>query len=72
MTKSEIPSTTQDKADLEEVYRLYAEGRPVTDPALIRRIHERSEAARQAVFERQGVLDIAVPTIRALRDGDES
>jgi hypothetical protein len=71
MTNREMPSTSQEQDDLEEVFRLYAEGRPVTDPALIRRISERSEAARKAVFERHGLLDIAVPSIRALRDGDE-
>ncbi|MGC1722847.1 MAG: hypothetical protein WA746_28045, partial [Isosphaeraceae bacterium] len=61
----------QERDDLEVVYRLYAEGKRVTDPDLIRRIRERSEAARRAVFERNGLLDIAVPSIRALRDGDE-
>jgi hypothetical protein len=61
----------QEKADLKEVYRLFAEGKPVTDPELIRRIRERSEAARKAVFGRNGLLDIAVPAIRSLRDGDE-
>jgi hypothetical protein len=65
------PTATQAQADLNEVYRLFAEGRPVTDPDLIRRIRQRSEAARKAVFERNGLLDIAVPFIRALRDGDE-
>jgi hypothetical protein len=65
------PAATQEQADLKEVYRLLAEGKPVTDPDLIRRIRERSETARQAVFERNGLLDIAVPFIRALRDGDE-
>jgi hypothetical protein len=61
----------QERDDLEEVYRLYAEGKRVTDLDLIRRIRERSDAARRAVFERNGLLDIAVPSIRALRDGDE-
>jgi len=37
----------------------------------VRRIRGRSEAARKAVFERICVLDIAVPSIRSLRDGDE-
>ena len=60
------------KADLEEVCRLWAEGKPVTDPELIRRVRERSVAARRAVFERSGLLDIAVPAIRALRDGEDS
>lgn len=59
----------QEEVDLEEVNRLFAEGKPVTDPDLIRRIRKRSEAARKAVLERNGVLDIAVPYIRDLRDG---
>ncbi len=71
MTNTEEPPAGQERDDLEEVYRLYAAGKRVTDPDLIRRIRERSEAARRAVFERNGLLDIAVPSIRALRDGDE-
>ena len=68
-TTNEHETATQE-ADLDEVYRLFAEGKPVSDPELVRRIRERSEAARRAVFERNGVLDIAVPYVRALRDGD--
>jgi hypothetical protein len=71
MTNTEKPSAAQEREDLEEVYRLYAEGKRVTDPDLVRRIRERSEAARKAVFERNGLLDVAVPSIRSLRDGDE-
>jgi len=71
MTNTEEPAAMQERDDLEEVYRLYAEGKRVSDPDLIRRIRKRSEAARRAVFERNGLLDIAVPSIRALRDGDE-
>jgi hypothetical protein len=59
------------KLDLQEVYRLLAEGKPVTDAGLIRRIRERSEAARRTVFERNGLLDVAVPFIRALREGED-
>ncbi len=72
MTNTENRAAHQERADLEEVYRLYAEGKRVTDPDLIRRIRDRSESARKAVFERNGLLDMAVPFIRALRDGDES
>ena len=72
MTDTEIRAADQERADLEEVYRLLAEGKRVTDPESIRRIRDRSDAARTAVFERNGLLDIAVPSIRALRDGDES
>ena len=71
MANTEEPAAMQERDDLEEVYRLYAEGKRVTDPDLIKRIRERSEAARRAVFKRNGLLDIAVPSIRALRDGDE-
>ena len=71
MTNTEKLSATQQQEDLAEVYRLYAEGKRITDSDLVRRIRERSEAARTAVFERNGLLDIAVPSIRSLRDGDE-
>jgi hypothetical protein len=60
------------KADVQQVYRLMSEGRPVTDPGLIKRVRERSEAARRAVFERNGLLDVAVPLIRALRRGEDA
>jgi hypothetical protein len=70
MSTAEKPLTGQE-ADSQEVRRLYAEGKRVTDPELLRRIRERSEAARKAVFERNGLLDIAVPYVRALRDGDD-
>jgi hypothetical protein len=36
------PTAMQQEADLKEVYRLFAEGKPGTDPELIRRIRERS------------------------------
>jgi hypothetical protein len=62
------PALSQQERDSAEVRRLFAEGKPVTDPELIRRIRERSEAARKAVFERNGLLDVAVPFIRELRE----
>jgi hypothetical protein len=71
MTNTEKPSTIQEQEDLAEVYRFYAEGRRITDPDLMKRVRERSEAARKAVFERNGLLDVAVPSIRLLRDGDD-
>jgi len=49
------------------VYRIFAEGKPVNDPDLIRPIRERSEATkRQGVF---GRALCAIPTY--LIDGDE-
>jgi hypothetical protein len=71
IANTEKQSAIEQQEDLAEVYRLYAEGKRITDPDLVRRIRERSEAARKAVFERNGLLDIAVPSIRSLRDGDD-
>jgi hypothetical protein len=41
------------------------------DPEFERRIHAEAEKIGQEIFEKHGVLDIGVPAIRALRDGDE-
>ena len=71
MSAVQNESATQEQEDSAEVRRLFAEGRRVTDPELLRRIRDRSAAARKAIFERNGRLDIAVPYIRELRDGEE-
>jgi hypothetical protein len=65
-TPSAIPS--DEMADLEEVCRLISEGKPVTDPALLERIHERAEQVRHAMLEKHGVTNIAVDLIREARD----
>jgi hypothetical protein len=56
------------QTDLEEVCRLIAEGKKVTDPDLLKRIQERSEQATHEVFEKLGLLDVAVDLIREGRD----
>ena len=56
------------QTDLEEVCRLIAEGKKVTDPDLLKRIQERSEQATREVFEKHGLLDVAVDLIREGRD----
>ena len=71
MATVEQSTPTLEQADTEEVRRLFSVGKRVTDPVLLKRIRERSEAARKAVFERNGLLDVAVPFVRALRDGEE-
>ena len=58
------------QSELEEVCRLIAEGRKVTDPELLKRIQQRSELATQDVFERRGILDVAVDLIREGRDDE--
>ena len=56
------------QSDLEEVCRVIAEGRKVTDPDLLKRIQERSEQATREIFERHGILDVSVDLIREGRD----
>ena len=48
MSTVEKPSADQEQADLQEVCRLAAEGRKVSDPDLLRRIQERSARAKAA------------------------
>ena len=54
--------TTVDKpspqSDLEEVCRLIAEGKKVTDP-YSQRIQERSEQATREIFEKHGLCIVA-------------
>ncbi len=56
-------------ADLERAIELLMTGQ--RDPEFERRIHAEAEKITQDVLENNGVLDIGVPTIRALRDGDD-
>jgi hypothetical protein len=55
-------------ADLEYAARLVAEGRQ--DAEFARRIHADAEKIRDEVFRKNGLLDIGVPAIRSLRDGE--
>jgi hypothetical protein len=48
MSTAERPSAAQEQADIEEVCRLAAEGKKVTDPEMLRRIQERTERAKAA------------------------
>jgi hypothetical protein len=42
----------------------------VHDPDTMQRACDRMDQTREEIFERNGLLNFAVPTIRALRDGD--
>ena len=70
MANVEKPSTIppDEMTDMEEVCRLVSEGKRVTDPQLLKRIRERSEAAQRATFEKYGVVEWAVDLIREARD----
>jgi hypothetical protein len=61
-------SATQEQADSQEVARLIAEGKKVTDPELRRRIHARAENVRQQILDKHGVVEWAVEMIRDARD----
>lgn len=53
-------------ADLQEAADHAARG--IRDPEAMRKACERMDRTREAIRQRIGVLDFAVPTIRALRD----
>ncbi len=56
-------------AELEEAIRYAMSG--VRDPERMRQACERMDRTREEIFRRHGLLNFAVPTIRALRDGDD-
>ena len=57
-------------ADLEAVCQAAATGQKL-DPVILNRVRKRADKSREEIFQKNGLLDIAVPTIRALRDGDD-
>jgi hypothetical protein len=56
------------ESDLQVVCRLISEGKRITDLDLLKRIEDRSEQATREIFERNGLLDVAVELIREGRD----
>jgi hypothetical protein len=70
MANVERPSAIppEEMADREAICRLISQGQRVTDPALLKRIHERSEQVRREMFEKHGITNIAVDLIREVRD----
>jgi hypothetical protein len=65
VTNIEQPSAED---DIEEVARLAAAGNRVTDPELLSRIHERSDALRREMLRSQGLTNIAVDLVREIRN----
>jgi hypothetical protein len=59
---------SQAEADIAEVARLISEGKRVTDPELLHRIRQRSDALRREMLRTQGLTDIAVALVRESRD----
>ena len=62
------PPARQEQADSQEVARLIAGGKKVSDPELRRRIRARAEKVRQEILEEYGVVEWAVDMIRDARD----
>ena len=58
------------EADTRAVIEKLTTGKPL-DPETVRRIRERADRIREEVFRKHGLLDIGVPAIRALRDGED-
>jgi hypothetical protein len=56
-------------ADLERAVKILMTGQ--RDPEFEQRIHVQAEKISQEVLKKHGVLDIGVPAIRALRDGED-
>jgi hypothetical protein len=57
------------EADTQAVIEKLMTGKAL-DPETYRRIRERADRIRDELLRKHGLLDIGVPAIRALRDGD--
>jgi hypothetical protein len=70
MTTADITSIPPDiLADNEAVLAHITAGVPL-DPQTARRVRERAERITAEIRRRHGVLDLGVPAIRELRDGE--
>ena len=58
----------QAEADIAEVVRLVAAGKRVTDPELLSRIRQRSDALRREMLRTQGLTDIAIDLVQESRN----
>jgi hypothetical protein len=63
------PFTREIMAELQEGIERAMKG--IRDPEAMRIACERMDRIREEVYRRNGLLDFAVPTIRALRDGED-
>ena len=59
---------SQAEADIAEVARLVAAGKRVTDPELLGRIRQRSDALRREMRKAHGLTNIAVELVRESRN----
>lgn len=66
----DLDLTPAEEADTRAVIEKLMTGKPL-DPEVYRRIRERSARISEDVFKEHGLLDVAVPAIRSLRDGED-
>jgi hypothetical protein len=59
-----------DMAELEKAVQDLMKG--VRNPEKMRQAAVEMDRTREAIYRRIGLVDFAVPTIRAVRDGDDS
>jgi benzoyl-CoA reductase/2-hydroxyglutaryl-CoA dehydratase subunit BcrC/BadD/HgdB len=71
MSKSEESAeiTPEMMAELQEAIERAMKG--IRDPEAMRKACDRMDRMREETYRKHGLLDIAVPSIRALRDGDD-
>jgi hypothetical protein len=62
--------SAEDMAELQNVIQDLIKG--VRDPERMRRAAAEMDRTREEIYRRIGLVDFAVPAIRALRDGDEA
>jgi hypothetical protein len=72
---SDPPSTIdipplEDDPDTQAVIQKLLTGKPL-DPQVYRRIREEAARISEEVYRKHGLLDVGVPAIRALRDGED-
>jgi hypothetical protein len=67
-TMAMVDRPSQEQVDAEEIMRLVAERKRVSDPELIQRVQERAQRVRREILEKHGVVEWAVDLIRESRD----
>ena len=66
----DLDLTADEDEDTRAITEKLMTGKPL-DPAVYRRIRERADRISDEVFRQHGLLNIGVPAIRSLRDGDD-
>lgn len=60
----------EDDPDTKAIIEKLMTGKPL-DPEVYWRIRREGERIREEIFRTHGLLDVGVPAIRALRDGED-